>query len=211
MAPPIEYTFLGYWWSMSMKIPGFLFHSWRIWFAFIGFVLFFVIIFNKPIGERWAEKWKGISPLWSVVVMGVLLIWSIMSAIYDRDREVIEAYKAAGDRAVKAEQQIAIAAPEIYLIGKDGSRMSNSGVNKYGLFVKREDKEEIIGGKKYIFPIYILRFKKSPSNIEITTQEGAVPTNKRIDANVFEVIFHPAETGFMGSGTVECNFKIQVY
>ena len=211
MALPIEYTYWGYWWSMATKIPGLLFHSWRIWFAFIGFVLFFIIIFNKAIGERWAEKWKGISPLWSVAVMGVLLIWSIMSVIYERDWEVFEAYKAAEDRAIKTEKQMIIAAPEIYLIGKDGSMISNSGVDKYGLFVRRVDREEIIGKIKYIFPKYILKFKKIPSNIEVTNQEGTVPTVKRIDANVYEVIFHPAETGFMGSGTVECNFKLQVY
>jgi hypothetical protein len=58
---------------------------------------------------------------------------------------------------------------------------------------------------------YILRFKKSPSRIEVTTQEGAIHTVRRIDADVFEIIFHSSEGGWGGSAIVECNFKVQVY
>jgi hypothetical protein len=111
------------------------------------------------------------------------------------------------ERPIKTEQRQAI---KYYLVSKDGTIKTN-GIDQYGLFVKKEDKEETIGAVKYMSYKYILRFKTPPSNIDVTTQEGAIPTVKRINTNVYEVIFHSAEKGFMGSPIVECNFKIQVY
>ena len=142
MAPPVEYTFWGYWWSMAKEIPGLLFYSWRAVFSIPVCTLFFVALFNRQIAEHWSETWKGISPWWSVAVMGILLLWGVMRAIYERDRDLYSAYKAVEERAAKA-GVANIVAPEYYLIGKDGSRLSNSGADTYGLFVKREDKEEV--------------------------------------------------------------------
>jgi hypothetical protein len=126
MATPIEYTFLGYWGTMAMKALALLFYSWRAVLSIPLCILFFVALFNRQIAEHWSEKWRGVSPWWSVAFIGGLLLWGIMWTIYERDREIFGAYKTAKDRAVKAEQQITIAAPEFYLIGKDGGRISNS-------------------------------------------------------------------------------------
>lgn len=96
----IEYTFLGYWWAMAMKIPGLIFYSWRAVVTIPLCILFFIALFNRQIAEHLSEKWKGISPWWSVAVISILLLWGIMWAIYGRDREVYLAYKAIEDRSI---------------------------------------------------------------------------------------------------------------
>lgn len=93
MAEPIEYTFWGYWGRIIMKIPRLLYHSWRKWFLFIGFCLFFATLFNKQIGESLIEQWKGISPWWSFIFIIVLLIWGLMNAIYEERQDLYFIYK----------------------------------------------------------------------------------------------------------------------
>ncbi len=110
MATPTEYTFWGYWGAMAMKFPTLLFHSWRAVVSIPLCILFFVALFNRQIAEYWFEKWTGISPWWSVAVIGILLLWGFMWAIYERDRELYLAYKTT-ERALKAEQTIKDALP----------------------------------------------------------------------------------------------------
>jgi len=106
VAPAVEYTFVGYWWAIIIKIPGLLFYSWRAVVTIPLCILFFVALYNRRIAEYWFEKWKGISPWWSVAVISILLLWGIMWAIFERERELYLAYKTAEERAIKAEQTI---------------------------------------------------------------------------------------------------------
>jgi hypothetical protein len=94
MATPTEYTFWGYWGAMAMKIFILFFHTWRAVVTIPLFLLFFVTLFNQQIAEYWFKKWTGISPWWSFLIIGFLLVWGIMEAIYERDRELYLAYKA---------------------------------------------------------------------------------------------------------------------
>ena len=94
MATPTEYTFWGYWGAMAMKIPKLLFQGYSIWFTLINIILFIVTLYNKQIGEQWDKTWKGISPWYSVVFIGFLLLFVVMTAIYERDKELYLAYKA---------------------------------------------------------------------------------------------------------------------
>jgi hypothetical protein len=91
---------------MATKLPGLLFHSWRIWFAIPGFILFFVTLFNRQIAKHWLEQWNGFSPWWSVVVLSFLVLWGVMQAIYERDIELYSAYKDVERKALRAAKQL---------------------------------------------------------------------------------------------------------
>lgn len=98
MAKPVEYTFWGYWGNIAMKIPQLLLHSYKNWFASINLILFLATLCNKQIAEILQRHWQGISPLWSLVFIGILVAWSIMVAIYERDKEVYSTYKASDEK-----------------------------------------------------------------------------------------------------------------
>jgi hypothetical protein len=108
MARPVEYTFARYWWAIIIKFPRLLFYSWRVVVTVPLCILFFVALFNQQLAEYLFEKWKGISPWWSVVIIVILLLWGIMWAIFEKEKELYLAYKAAEMRAIKAEQTIGL-------------------------------------------------------------------------------------------------------
>jgi len=52
------------------------------------------------------EKWNGFSPWWSVVVLSFIVLWGVMQAIYERDKELYSAYKGVERKALRAEKQL---------------------------------------------------------------------------------------------------------
>jgi len=78
-----------------MKIPKLLFYSWRSVFAIPLFLLFIVNLFFRQIYACLAEKWRIFSGRRSVaVVVGLVLLWGLMVAIYERDRQLYSDYKS---------------------------------------------------------------------------------------------------------------------
>jgi len=137
------------------------------------------------------------------------IIWGILTLTLCGVIVILSFY---GLKSSKLEQQLAIAAPEYYLIGKDGSIIYHSGANKYGLFVKREDNKIEKEGAQENVITYLLTFKKSPSHIpDVTTQEGAIPNVKQVDVNLYEAQFLINVGAYFGSPrTIECNFKVTI-
>lgn len=104
MANPVEYTFWGYWRRIAMKTPKLLFNSYRIWFAIISFALFFITLLNKQIGVFLVEHWKGVSPWWSALSIGILLLSGVTRAIYEDRQELYLTYKGVKNEAEKAKE-----------------------------------------------------------------------------------------------------------
>ena len=95
---PSHYTFLGYWRAMAMKSIKLIFSSWRLVGAIVGFLFFIVMLFNKEIGDKLFEQWKGFPRWWSAAIVLILFLWGLMKAIYERDENLYLAYKELEDR-----------------------------------------------------------------------------------------------------------------
>lgn len=104
---------------------------------------------------------------------------------------------------------VSVVSQQYYLVGKDGSLLRISGLDQYGLNIKKEKMAMIYGNNNNeMVPTYILSFKKAPSFVDITNQQGATTSARQINPNEYMVQFN--SIGF-GSPTVECDFKIQIY
>ncbi len=110
-----------------MKIPQLILNSSKNWFALINLILLLVTALNKQLGNILKLQWLEISPWWSLLFIGILLIWWLMNAIYEHRQELYVAYKAAEDRAIKAEENFG------FMSLKEACEKLNEGLSKlYG-------------------------------------------------------------------------------
>jgi len=101
MFKPIKYSFCGYWGSIVMRIPKLLLYSYKDLFAAINLSLFLIALCNKQIAVFLGTYWQGISPWYSLLFIVILVLWSIMVAIYERDKELYLAYKTMDEELGK--------------------------------------------------------------------------------------------------------------
>ena len=74
------------------SIPGLLFSATALWLKVIAVFLFFLSLANRPLADRMNLAWHGISPWWSILPIGVLLLWSLLVANYKRFQQLEAEY-----------------------------------------------------------------------------------------------------------------------
>ena len=156
---PSHYTFLGYWRAMATKSIKLIFSSWRLVGAIVGFLFFIVMLFNKEIGDKLFEQWKGFPRWWSAAIVLILFLWGLMKAIYERDENLYLAYKeledkyktkitgeidqitlinsASGDIVITGDSTLVFMTVSIRNIGEPSS------LEKWKLRIQLQDKKEV--------------------------------------------------------------------
>jgi hypothetical protein len=105
MDKPVELTFRQYWGKIAMKIPHLIINSYKNLFAIINLILLLITALNKQIGDILKLYWIEISPWWSLLFIGFLLLWLLMNAIYEDRKELYLAYNDVERNAKKDKEQ----------------------------------------------------------------------------------------------------------
>src|SRR5437867_3899899 len=82
---------LAFYWALIRRIPGILFqatNNWLVTATIITFLIGVVISVNRIIGKRFMTSWQGISQWWALLPIGILLLYGIMKANYERVRQL---------------------------------------------------------------------------------------------------------------------------
>lgn len=53
-----------------------------LWLSTTAAIPFFIVLFNKPLGEKVMNSWHAISPWWSVIPVGLFFVYRLMRSNY---------------------------------------------------------------------------------------------------------------------------------
>jgi hypothetical protein len=74
---------IRFYWALVRGAPGALWHSTSRALGVLGVVIFVLALLNREWAERVAG-WGGFSPWWVVVVIGLLFVYAMALANYER-------------------------------------------------------------------------------------------------------------------------------
>jgi hypothetical protein len=195
MTTPVEYTFYRYWRSIVIKIPNILFRSARIGLFIPIFILFLIALLNKQIAEQFNAAWRGVSPWYSAIIIGILLLYGIMCAIYERDRELYGAYKAVKEELSQLRKEVL--EDSIYISLNEATRLLYEELeetDKGRYFIERNIKPTSLGTKRKneTEQDAILRYLGTFivfEKIEIYGKQPPSTMLRKIDQEIFKRIF----------------------
>lgn len=211
MDKPAECTFWGYLWGIAMKIPEQLFGSWRKWIWVTGFLLFCIALYSQQTADWLQAKWKGLSPWVSVPFIVIILLYAIMRAIYEDRNELYMAYKAAEERAIKAEEKLTTKII-IYLkdcvLSSDGNlymklSLCNDGYKKWTI----ETAIIITSDKSHLLKIQN-RNACLDNNYNNILNNECISSISQEDTSEYDIPFNPDDTQVI---TLKQLFNIQMY
>lgn len=73
----------SFYWALIRGIPKALWNAVDLTISASAFVMFFLTLFNRRIGERLMTSWNAISPWWSLVPVGIIVTYALMRSNYE--------------------------------------------------------------------------------------------------------------------------------
>ena len=77
-----------FYWTLTREIPQALWTAADLWVSIIAAVLFFVALFNQKLEEKFMISWHALSPWWSVLPVGMFLLYGLMRSNYEHYKQM---------------------------------------------------------------------------------------------------------------------------
>ena len=72
-----------FYWTLLREMPKLLWTAADLWVSITAAVLFFIALFNQKLEEKLMISWHALSPWWSVLPVGLFLLYGLMRSNYE--------------------------------------------------------------------------------------------------------------------------------
>lgn len=77
-----------FYWTLTRGIPKALWNAADLWVSITAAAVFFIALFNQKLEEKLMISWHAVSPWWSVLPVGVFLLYALMRSNYKHYRQM---------------------------------------------------------------------------------------------------------------------------
>jgi hypothetical protein len=74
----------AFYWRLTRRVPAILWTAANISKSVIAFAAFLLLLLNRYIGGKLLTWWHGISPWWAFLPVGLIFLYGLMKANYER-------------------------------------------------------------------------------------------------------------------------------